>query len=89
MQKQVTKTINSCDKCNRDVQPGLLNKCPVCKREICNSCTQHLYDIYDTDICRDCYAKPEIEELITNFHKEWLQKRKEAIELLENMNREN
>lgn len=68
MVKKITKTVELCDRCEREIETTSLTfTCPVCKRYCCSHC-RDLLSKYP-DVCRDCLKLPEVKALQDKFYK--------------------
>ena len=81
-ESEVTRTVFTCDLCERETTSSMLSACPVCGKEVCFSCHHELYDLYQTNICRECNHNEPAHAIVMDLHKRWLRQRDKAIERL-------
>lgn len=64
------RTISICDVCGREGM--VLSPCPMCHREVCYQCSNDLYDVWKTGICKQCLNDETVYAYFMDAHKAWI-----------------
>jgi len=80
MAKQIeTREIWICDVCHRRSELTL-NECLICGKGACYICSHQLYDVWHTNICKNCVDNEAFNAYFMDAHRHWLSERKVVIE---------
>lgn len=88
MKKRITKEVNICDRCGREIQRGdaiLMFTCPVCEKECCSNCNKRSIFEKFPDICKGCAEIPEIASYLEHLTRVYYRRMKKGIEKLKTM----
>jgi len=88
MKKEVSRKVNVCDRCDREVRRGneiLMFNCPVCGKECCSDCNERNIFEKFPDICESCAKVPEIRKYLNHLTRVYYTRMKQAKKKLASM----